>query len=290
MQLIPHDVGTLREPFAGSAAITIAARHARLTEDSHISDINQPLIALWQSILETPGELAREYEQLWHEQLADPRTYYDRIRTKFNETYEPRFLLYLLARCVKSAVRYNKKGEFNQGADHRRLGAKPDHMRTRLASTSRTLVGTTTGTLDYGEVLSTAGPRDLVYLDPPYEGVSSTRDHRYLRGLDRAAFEHALADAIRRDVSFIVSYDGTSGTNAYGDPLSGELNLLHLHLHAGRSSQATLHGLAQDTVESLYLAPVLVDRLGGAAAVANRLTRGTPESSAVASSSATMAR
>jgi DNA adenine methylase len=271
VRLIPDDILTLHEPFAGSAAITIATRHVRLTESAQISDINEPLIALWQEILYRPSELADEYEWLWHAQLADPRTYYDEIRAKFNETHEPRLLLYLLARCVKAAVRYNKKGEFNQGADHRRLGVRPARMRTRLIGTSQTLHGTTARTVDYGDALRTADPRDVVYMDPPYEGVSNTRDHRYVRGLDKASFEAALADAIRDDVSFIVSYDGASGDHSYGGPLSPELRLLHLHLYAGRSSQATLQGLAKDTLESLYLSPALLDRLGGATEVHNRL-------------------
>lgn len=270
--LIPADVAVLHEPFAGSAAVTIAARHLGVARATRISDIDEPLMDLWADILGRPAALADEYERLWYEQLDDPRTYYEQVRARFNTAREPRFLLYLLTRCVKAAVRYNRNGEFNQAADHRRLGVRPARMRARLTGASATLAGTTLRTGDYVDVLRTAGQRDVVYLDPPYEGVSYTHDQRYVSGLRRESFERELAMAIRRGTSFIVSYDGASGGRAYGCPLSAELRMLHLLLHAGRSSQATLLGETRDTVESLYLSPALVDRLGGAARVTAILT------------------
>jgi DNA adenine methylase len=54
--------------------------------------------------------------------------------------------------------------------------------------------------------------------------------------------------------------------------LPPELGLVHLHLPAGVSSQATLNGVAANTVESLYLSPALVRRVGGRDAVIRRLT------------------
>jgi DNA adenine methylase len=272
MHLVPADVSVLHEPFAGSAAVTIAARYLGVARAARISDINEPLMDLWAEILRRPSALADEYEQLWLEQRADPRSYYERVRAKFNGTREPRFLLYLLARCVKAAVRYNRNGDFNQAADHRRLGVKPALMRARLTRASATLTGTIAHTGDYVGVLHGASTSDVVYLDPPYEGVSNTRDHRYMHGLRREEFQRALSAAIRRGKSFIVSYDGASGDKKYGCPLSEDLGMLHLHLYAGRSSQATLLGLRKDTVESLYVSPALVDRLGGAARVTEKLT------------------
>ncbi|BFU41880.1 hypothetical protein KRMM14A1004_01170 [Krasilnikovia sp. MM14-A1004] len=275
--LLPSDTDTLVEPFAGSAAITIAARHVGIPRAARIGDVNEPLIALWVRILEEPAALADDYERLWHEQRADPRAYYDEIRAKFNATGDAHLLLYLLARCVKAAVRYNRDGAFNQGADHRRLGAKPATMRARLIGTSRTLNPSTVAVAGtYPEMLLGAAARDVVYLDPPYQGVSRTRDHRYMAGLDRDSFVRHLAEAVAAGTSFLLSYDGTTGTKRYGEPIPQSLGLLHLHLYAGKSSQATLNGLDHDTVESLYVSPALVDRLGGAGAVLARLS-GPPE-------------
>src|ERR1051326_1302729 len=113
-----------------------------------------------------PIWLGADYGRLWAEQLADPRDYYERVRAAFNRTHQPHHLLYLLARCVKAAVRYNREGDFNQGADHRRLGARPEVMCARLTGTARVLSGTRAHVADYADVLGAADRADVVYLDP----------------------------------------------------------------------------------------------------------------------------
>jgi len=271
LPLLPDDVDTLVEPFAGSAAVTVAARHTGLVRKSVIADMNGPLIGLWGRILHDPDTLADDYAAMWQEQLGDPRAYYDDVRAKFNATHEPHHLLYLLNRCVKAAVRYSRAGDFNQSADHRRLGAKPTTVRSRIENVSRTMAGSGAFESDYTPLLTGAGAGDVVYMDPPYQGVTNVADHRYMRGLTRADYEVALAEAVANDVSFIVSYDVVTHDNKYGEPLSMALGLTHLHVAAGRSSQATLNGEHRLTVESLYLSPALVARLGGADAAVARL-------------------
>lgn len=261
--LIPDTVATMYEPFAGSAAVSIAAAHSGKARTIRISDINEPLMQLWDRIINEPIKLADDYERLWNEQLDDPRAYYMMIRDDFNISHESHYLLYLLARCVKAAVRYNKHGEFNQSADNRRLGARPNAMRERIFQVSATISGASAQCADYAPILVGAEPEDVVYMDPPYEGVTNVADHRYMAGLDRSAFVSVLEEAVSNGVSFMISYDGMLGTKRYGSPLPPHLNLLHLHLHAGRSSQSTLAGTSDKTIESLYLSPALLERLGG---------------------------
>ena len=272
IRLLPQDTTELVEPFAGSAAISIAARHSGAALSASISDVNEPLMALWCRILDDPDGLADDYERIWQEQLADPRRYYDHARREFNANGSPQLLLYLLNRCVKASVRYSRTGGFNQSADHRRLGAKPATVRRRLTATAAAMKGATANAQDFADALLGTPPGGVCYLDPPYQGVTDVADHRYLRGLPRADFEPVLAEAVRREVSFVVSYDVVTDDKRYGEQLSSKLGLTHLHLHAGRSSQGTLSGSSIDTVESLYLSPALVGRLGGAARVAQRLT------------------
>jgi DNA adenine methylase len=218
---------------------------------------------LWGAIVYRPDSLADEYKNLWSASLRDPRGYYIEVRDQFNQTHEPRHLLYLLARCVKAAVRYNSRGEFNQGADHRRLGARPPAMRSRITSTSAALVGKATlSSGDFRDLLHQAVEADVVYMDPPYQGTSGSRDGRYLNGLGYEDFVAELKKAITANVSFMISYDGSTGGKTYGEDLPLDLGLLHLHLAAGVSSQATLSGTDQQTIESLYLSPALVERLG----------------------------
>ena len=92
-----------------------------------------------------------------------------------------------------------------------------------------------------------------MYLDPPYQGTSLNRDHRYFKQLQVDDLITALVELNRRKVPFILSYDGRLGDKTYGQPLPSYLDLTHLDVHLGRSSQSTLLGRMDETVESLYL-------------------------------------
>jgi DNA adenine methylase len=101
-----------------------------------------------------------------------------------------------------------------------------------------------------------------VYMDPPYQGVCKDRDCRYVKGVEYDQFVCELADLNRRNIPFIVSYDGRTGERVYGKKLPDHLDLVHTELLVGRSTQATLLGRTDDTYESLYLSPAVVDKLG----------------------------
>jgi DNA adenine methylase len=252
----------LIEPFAGSAAITLAAAARGLAARYLINDLNQPLVELWRAIIESPDQLARQYEALWRGQHGDRRQYYDAIRDQFNRTGRPDCLLYLLARCVKAAVRYNANGEFNQSPDNRRKGALPETMREHILGASYLLRGKTQcSSLDYKGVVAKATPDDLIYMDPPYQGVCGERDPRYLKGVPFAEFVEVLGALNLRNIRYLVSYDGRTGSRVHGRKLPEQLRLRLIELDAGRSSQATLLGRAEVTVESLYLSPALADSL-----------------------------
>jgi DNA adenine methylase len=258
----PPGVATLIEPFAGSAAITLAAAARGLAERYVIADLNQPLVELWRAILESPEKLARQYETLWRAQHDDRRQYYDKVREEFNRTGKPDRFLYLLARCVKASVRYNAGGEFNQSPDNRRMGALPETMRLHILGASQLLRGKTACLAgDYREIAAQATGDDLVYLDPPYQGVCGERDSRYLQGVLFHEFVEMLETLNYRDIKYLVSYDGRTGERVHGRKLPETLRLHHVELHAGRSSQATLLGREEITVESLYLSPALAESL-----------------------------
>jgi DNA adenine methylase len=262
LPFFPPHLKTLVEPFAGSAAIALATSAQGKATHIHLNDINQPLMALWQEIIYNPSQIAAQYQKLWWEQQGNERTFYDVIRDEFNQSKRPDYLLYLLARCVKASVRYNANGEFNQSPDNRRLGRNPQQMQEDIFAVSQLLQNKVTLTsTDYKAVLPLATPHDLVYLDPPYQGVSATSDPRYFSGIDFREFVQELAKLNSRNIPFILSYDGRTGTKSYGQALPETLGLYRLELEAGRSSQATLLGRTDVTVESIYLSPHLVRQL-----------------------------
>jgi DNA adenine methylase len=255
---LPKHSQRLVEPFAGSAALSLAAAYHGRADSFWINDAHRPLMDLWQEILDRPEELSAKYAALWQEQLGRERGYYDAVRDEFNKDGKPEHFLYLLARCVKAAVRYNSDGQFNNSPDNRRKGARPATMRQRILGASRLLSGRTkTTALDYLAVLAECTDADLVYMDPPYQGVCQNRDSRYAPQICHEAFCEALNALNKRKCRYLVSYDGRTGDKVHGQPLSPRLGLVRIELHAGRSTTATLLGRTDDTYESLYLSRTL---------------------------------
>ena len=262
LQFFPDQFDTLVEPFAGSAAISIAAAARGNASKFLLNDLNEPLMRLWEAIINDPAGVSNAYARLWHEQLGNEKEYYCLIRDEFNRTQKPEHLLYLLARCVKASVRYNAKGEFNQSPDNRRKGRMPRNMFKDVFAVSKLFRGRTTlSSKDYREVLSTVSPNDLVYMDPPYQGVCGNRDPRYYSGVEFELFLHELTHLVERGISFIVSYDGRTGNKTYGKEIPTDIGVHRVEIDAGRSSQATLLGQNDITYESMYLSNPLVKRL-----------------------------
>ena len=262
LRYLPTHISRLVEPFAGSAALSIAAAARNRVDCMWVNDGHSPLIQLWWEIINSPEDLASRYSHLWNDQLGQEREYFDMVRNRFNEQHEPVDFLYLLARCVKAAIRYNANGEFNNTPDNRRRGAHPSEMRSRLARASELLHGRTMLTSwDYKQVFEDCTEDDVVYMDPPYQGVCGTRDQRYLPKVDHDEFCNELASLNDKNVMFALSYDGRTETKTYGKTMPDTLRLTHLEVCAGRSTQATLLGRTDITYESLYLSPALVSAI-----------------------------
>ena len=103
---------------------------------------------------------------------------------------------------------------------------------------------------DYRELVMEAKTSDCIYLDPPYEGTSGKKDQRYFQQFNRTDFVECLEGLLERGIAFIVSLDGRTGAKEHGTYLPTYLGLTRLELDAGRSTQATLNGRNDRTVES----------------------------------------
>ena len=263
LRFFPRDIRTLIEPFAGSAAVSLAAACRGRASRFHLNDINEPLMALWQEVISDPERISHGYEELWDQQKGREREFYDGVRDVFNRTRRTDCFLYLLARCVKASVRYNSRGEFNQSPDNRRKGRHPMRMRDDILAASRLLRGRTAiSSKDYKEVLWSVSEADLVYMDPPYQGVCGGRDPRYYTGISVEEFVDELRELVTRKISFILSYDGRRGQQTYGRGLPAKSGLYRIEVRAGRSAQSTLLGRSDVTYESIYLSQGLLERLG----------------------------
>ena len=254
LRFFPANIERLIEPFAGSAAISIASAFYFKADQFIINDINEPMINLWREMVNDPQKIIRDYHHIWNGQLDNEESFYYEIREKFNQSKEPRYLLFLLAKCVKAAVRYNSDGNFNQSPDKRRSGRTPENMRYDIMNVSNLLKGKVTFySQDYEQLLDMATERDLVYMDPPYQGTAKNGGFRYLENLNHNDFLISLSKLNRRNVPFILSYDGRTDNKTYGEELPKELKLHKIEIDAGRSSIATLHSRNERTFEAVYI-------------------------------------
>lgn len=255
---MPKKFNRLIEPFSGMAAISIAVAYRGMSDKFIINDINSDVVSILQSAVESPEELISSYTSLWNEQFSfdgGSEEHFYKVRKDFNNGDKKACaMLYLLARCVKGSVRYNSAGEFNQSPDKRRNGTSPSSLSFNVRAISNILKGKTLFySRDFREILDMAQKGDIIYMDPPYQGVSNVRDHRYIAGLSYDEFVIALKNLNKRGIDYIISYDGSLGEKKYGQDLPPELGLIRYDLNAGLSTQALYLGKKLDTYEALYV-------------------------------------
>ncbi len=272
LRFFPDTFDHLIEPFAGSAAISIASAFYFKANKFVINDINEPLTQLWDGIINNPKSIIKHYHDIWHGQHGNEEEYYYQIREKFNETRKPEYLLFLLAKCVKAAVRYNSRGDFNQSPDKRRLGRNPQMMRDDVLRVSQLLKGKTEiYSADYSAILDNATADDLVYMDPPYQGTGQNGGFNYAGNIEFDNFVVSLFELNSRNIPYILSFDGRTGDKTFGNPLPDNLNLTKIEINAGRSTQATLLNRKEFTYEVVYLSPSLVTKIDLQKVTGNRI-------------------
>lgn len=258
LEYFPRHFKRLIEPFSGMAAITMAVAQQHRAEKYYLNDLNSPLVEILREAIEFPNVLVAEYEKIWAGQLTFDEgsvAHFYKVRDEFNRGNKTAAnMLYLLARCVKGSVRYSSAGMFNQSPDKRRKGTSPLTLAKNIYQISALLKGKTEfSSTDYRKVLEQAVPGDLVYMDPPYQGVCNSHDNRYFSGIDFSEFVEAIESLNARGVDFVISYDGVCGDKRYGVDLPDSLNLQKVLLNAGLSSQGILLGRKETTYEALYL-------------------------------------
>ncbi|MCQ2315860.1 MAG: DNA adenine methylase [Bacteroidales bacterium] len=258
LQYIPKKFNRLIEPFAGMAAITIAVSKQNRANGYIMNDLNEPLVHILEEAVNKPEDLIYEYSKIWNEQFCfsgGSIEHYYKVRDEFNNGNKSAAnMLYLLARCVKGSVRYGSNGMFNQSPDKRRNGTSPDTLSKNVRIISNYLKGKSRFTsVDYQEILKIACAGDIVYMDPPYQGVCGRKDSRYFSGIDFADFVRNVEFLNEKGIDFIISYDGQCGDKQYGEDLPKSLGLSKVLLKAGLSSQSLLLGKKEITYEALYL-------------------------------------
>ena len=171
----PDEIGTYWEPFVGGGAVFFA--FAKRIKHAFLSDTNEELVLAYQvvkrdveALIEQLGQHKRRHGKRAGQTYKDGKTYYGRVRA--SEPSDPveiaaRFI-YLNKTCYNGLYRVNSQGKFNVPEGRYK---NPDICNAdRLHETSQALQNATIRVGDFASIVQ-PGRHDLVYCDPPYDGV-----------------------------------------------------------------------------------------------------------------------
>jgi DNA adenine methylase len=175
--------------------------------------------------------------------------FYD-VRKRFNENNNPEDLFFLSRTCVNGLIRFNSRGEFNNSLHHTRKGIKPSKITNIINDWSKTVQNVKFVSTDYKETLAKVTRSDFVYMDPPYFNTKG----RYYGKINYDDFMSCLHELVKKDVRYVLSYDGIRGENVYLKELPKNLYTRHLFLNSGNSSfKKVMDKKSLEVFESVYL-------------------------------------
>ena len=258
--LMPSSYHRYFEPFLGGGALLYIAT----VPGSVAGDVYEPLIRLWKLVQMEPDKVVGDYKNKWTELKKEldvivinstkkgegmPKIFYS-VRKRFNKTYDPLDLNFLMRTCVNGIVRFNSNGEFNNSFHLSRRGMNPERFKKVVESWHSVIQGVKFVCQDYTQTLSMTEKGDFVYLDPPYSG----NKHRYIENLDLEKFLDTLDNLNQRGVKWALSFDGKRGKIDLTHNIPKSLFKRQLYLTSGNSAvNKVLNGPIEQVEESLYL-------------------------------------
>lgn len=249
----PNEIDTYYEPFVGGASVLFRLLHSNIKVKNYIcGDVNMDLIALWNTIKNSPEDLIDHYLFMWRELNKDDdierrKNYFYEVRTRFNQTREPSDFLFLSRTCTNGLIRYNSKGKFNTSLHFSRGGIKPESLTEIILDWHNKINNNNVEFVceDYSNVQPKSN--DFVYLDPPYANTKGI----YFGKIDYEQFWSWLRNL---KCGYILSFDGKRAEtdNTYDVPT--DIYNTHEYVTSGRSSFKDLKDQEVQIVqESLYI-------------------------------------
>jgi len=184
------------EPFIGGGAVFFSMAAKQQDLRATISDCNFELINCYQVIQNHVDELCFALR----EHLNDADHYY-RVRamdvSALNPISRAARLIYLNKTCFNGLYRVNRSGKFNVPFGKYKNPRIVDD--TNLRNVSRLLQRTDIRHSNFDESLEQARKGDFVYLDPPYQPLSTTSNFTsYTATSFSSADQERLADTFRK--------------------------------------------------------------------------------------------
>jgi len=173
---IPHKFERYFEPFLGGGAVFFSLVYKERKTKYLISDLNSDLILSYATIRDKVKELVLSLENHAANYSKNPSVYYYKIReaNPKGEIDKVSRLIFLNKTCFNGLYRVNSKGKFNVPVGRY---VNPNIVnKDNLFEVSKVLQSKDISIRchDFEDALKGVGQGDFVYLDPPYQPVSST--------------------------------------------------------------------------------------------------------------------
>lgn len=246
LSYFPENFNKYYEPFLGGGSMLYTIN----PQEAICGDICKPLIDLWNKIKTEPHELSEAYRFRWNKLQEEGYQAYYSIRNDFNCSRKAEDLLFLTRTCVNGLIRFNSDGDFNNSLHHTRSGIHPDRLKSIIEDWSDRIQKTTFIPGDYEITTQTAKKGDLLYLDPPYFHTKG----RYYGNIDYDRFLNFLDSLNKKDIKYILSFDGKRGDDDFTVAIPKELYKRHELIPSGKSSfKKVMDKESLDVYESIYL-------------------------------------
>ena len=173
---IPSKFERYFEPFLGGGAVFFSLVSKERKTKWHISDLNSDLVLSYVTIRDNVKELVSSLETHAENYSKNQSTYYYKIRETNPKNGIDRVsrLIFLNKTCFNGLYRVNSKGKFNVPVGRY---VNPNIVnKENLFEVSKVLQSKDVSIKcqDFEDALKGVGQGDFVYLDPPYQPVSST--------------------------------------------------------------------------------------------------------------------
>lgn len=178
---MPKNFNAYFEPFIGGGALFFELQPS----NAYIGDINKELIHAYKIIRNNPNAIIKMIQN-YDEQFNTKESYY-LLREKYNQKilsneYDVELaaiFIYLNKRCFNGLYRVNSKGEFNVPYNNKK-NIKSISI-DNIFNIAKLLKNTTIYNNDFETILLNAKKGDFVFLDSPYDLISSTSFDSYTK-------------------------------------------------------------------------------------------------------------
>lgn len=212
--LFPKRITSYCEPFVGGGAVLFSLQ----PKTAYINDINEDLILVYETIKNNAEELILELKKHPNneEHFYSVRDW-DRDRTVYHQMSDvqkaARFI-YLNKTCYNGLFRVNNAGEFNSPFGHYKNPNIVNEPTIRAVSHYFSQATIKFTSVDYCQILERIPKGTFVYLDPPYDPISSTANFTgYARGGfnrdEQIRLRECCDDLTKRGIKFMLSNSAT---------------------------------------------------------------------------------